>query len=90
MEDVASGKAVRILKILRRDDLVRQDFSRQIGRVLGKGLDNGIAEGRPLQRALDDALTLFDEDVDLGLIAVSEHEAAAASNRGMPIAIREC
>ena len=49
-----------------------------------------IAEGRPLQRALDDALTLFDEDVDLGLIAVSEHEAAAASNRGMPIAIREC
>jgi L-asparaginase/beta-aspartyl-peptidase (threonine type) len=49
-----------------------------------------IAEGRPLQQALDEALALVDDDVDLGLIGVSRTEEAAASNRRMPVAIMTC
>jgi L-asparaginase/beta-aspartyl-peptidase (threonine type) len=49
-----------------------------------------IAEGRPLQQALNEALALVDDDVDLGLIGVSRTEEAAASNRRMPVAIMTC
>lgn len=49
-----------------------------------------VADGRPLQRALDDGIALFEDDVDVGLIGVTAHEAASACNKPMPVAIREC
>jgi L-asparaginase/beta-aspartyl-peptidase (threonine type) len=43
-----------------------------------------IAEGMPLYRALSRAIDFFQEEVDVGLIAISRTEAGSKSNRDMP------
>lgn len=43
-----------------------------------------IEDGIPLEQALKRGIALFDEDVDVGLIAVSRTDAGAFSNRDMP------
>jgi L-asparaginase/beta-aspartyl-peptidase (threonine type) len=43
-----------------------------------------IEDGMPLEQALKRGVSLFDKDVDVGLIAVSRLEAGAYSNGGMP------
>jgi L-asparaginase / beta-aspartyl-peptidase len=43
-----------------------------------------IADGMPLQRALERGVSLFAPDVEIGLIAVSRDSAGAHSNRDMP------
>jgi L-asparaginase/beta-aspartyl-peptidase (threonine type) len=43
-----------------------------------------LAGGMPLDRALRRGIDLFDEDVDVGLIAVTRTEAGSLSNRDMP------
>ena len=43
-----------------------------------------LAEGMPLDAALQRALALFDPAIDVGLIAVSASDSGACSNRDMP------
>lgn len=43
-----------------------------------------IEDGMPLEQALRRGIDLFDDEVDVGLIAVSRLEAGACSNRDMP------
>jgi beta-aspartyl-peptidase (threonine type) len=43
-----------------------------------------IDDGMPLQTALQRGVDLFEQDIDIGLIAVSRTEMGAASNRDMP------
>jgi L-asparaginase/beta-aspartyl-peptidase (threonine type) len=43
-----------------------------------------IAEGMPLEQALQRGIDLFDKNVVVGLIAVSRHEAGSCSNESMP------
>jgi hypothetical protein len=45
-----------------------------------------IEDGMPLELALKRGVSLFDKDVDVGLIAVSRTEAGSWSNREMPAA----
>jgi hypothetical protein len=40
-----------------------------------------------LQAALDRGIALFTDDIDVGLIAVSDSDAAVSSNRDMAMAI---
>jgi L-asparaginase / beta-aspartyl-peptidase len=47
-----------------------------------------IEDGRPVQQALDDALARYGR-VDLGIIAVSATGAGSASNKQMPVGVRE-
>ena len=44
-----------------------------------------IADGMPLQMALDRGIGLFAREIDVGLIAVSRTEAGSSSNRDMPV-----
>jgi beta-aspartyl-peptidase (threonine type) len=44
-----------------------------------------IAEGAPLQAALERGIALFPDEIDVGLIAVSRTEAGSLSNRNMPV-----
>jgi L-asparaginase/beta-aspartyl-peptidase (threonine type) len=48
-----------------------------------------IADGMPLQQALQRGIDLIDKDVDVGLIAVSRSEAGSCSNQDMPQARME-
>jgi L-asparaginase/beta-aspartyl-peptidase (threonine type) len=52
--------------------------------LLAHRVYNWIEDGMPLMDALKRGIALFDEDVSVGLIAVSRHEAGAWSNRSMP------
>jgi L-asparaginase/beta-aspartyl-peptidase (threonine type) len=45
-----------------------------------------IEDGMPLEQALKRGIALFDEDVSVGLIAVSRTEAGSWGNRDMPLA----
>ena len=49
-----------------------------------------IAEGVPLQQALDNGVDLFDDEVEVGIIGITIDDVATASNRPMPVAIKEC
>ena len=42
--DVTAGEAVVLFEIERRDDARGEDFRREVGRVFGEGLDDGIGE----------------------------------------------
>jgi beta-aspartyl-peptidase (threonine type) len=48
-----------------------------------------IADGVPLQQALDNGVDLFDDDVEVGIIGITIDDVATASNRPMPVAIKE-
>lgn len=52
--------------------------------LLARTVYGWIADGMPLQQALERGIALFDKDVPVGLIAVSRTEAGAFSNRDMP------
>ena len=52
--------------------------------LLARTVYGWIADGMPLQQALQRGIALFDKDVPVGLIAVGRHESGAFSNRGMP------
>ncbi|WP_313706299.1 isoaspartyl peptidase/L-asparaginase [Massilia sp.] len=54
--------------------------------MLARAVYGWIEEGMPLQQALQRGIALFDKDVDVGLIAVSRHEAGACANKNMPTA----
>jgi L-asparaginase/beta-aspartyl-peptidase (threonine type) len=47
-----------------------------------------LADGLPMQQALERGLRLFPDEIDIGLIAVTRTEQAAISNRNMPAAVR--
>ncbi len=49
-----------------------------------------MADGVPLQQALDNGVDLFDDEVEIGIVGITIDDVATASNRPMPVAIREC
>ncbi|MFL6672828.1 MAG: isoaspartyl peptidase/L-asparaginase [Massilia sp.] len=52
--------------------------------MLARTVYQWIADGVPLQQALQRGVDLIDKDVDVGLIAVSRREAGSCSNKDMP------
>ena len=52
--------------------------------MLARTVYGYIEQGMPLQQALQRGIDLIDKDVDTGLIAVTETEAASCSNTHMP------
>ncbi|TFW31165.1 isoaspartyl peptidase/L-asparaginase [Duganella callida] len=52
--------------------------------MLAREVYQWLADGMPLQDALQRAVDMFDPAVDLGIIAVSATEAGSGSNREMP------
>ena len=55
--------------------------------MLARTVYGWIEGGEPLESALERAVRLFTSGVDVGLIGVTETEAAAASNRAMPFSV---
>lgn len=60
-----------------------------VRQLLARTVYGWIEAGLPLQQALDDGVGLFGADTDIGLIGVTAHEACTASNRRMPVAVKE-
>lgn len=58
-----------------------------VRQMLAKTVYQWIEQGVPAHAAVDRGVALFDDTIDIGLIAVSEKEAAASSNRDMPYAV---
>jgi beta-aspartyl-peptidase (threonine type) len=58
-----------------------------VRQILAKTVYQWIEQGVPLQAALDRGIALFTDDIDVGLIAVSDSDAAVSSNRDMAMAI---
>jgi L-asparaginase/beta-aspartyl-peptidase (threonine type) len=52
--------------------------------LLARTVYQWIADGVPLQQALQRGVDLLDKNVDVGLIAVSKTEAGSCSNKDMP------
>jgi L-asparaginase/beta-aspartyl-peptidase (threonine type) len=57
-----------------------------VRQILARTVYQWIEHGVPLQAALDRGVALFTDEIDVGLIAVSETEAAASCNRDMATA----
>ncbi|WP_170162328.1 isoaspartyl peptidase/L-asparaginase [Caldimonas tepidiphila] len=55
-----------------------------VARLLARVVYEWIERGMPLQQALERGVALFPASCAVGLIGVTRHEAAAASNREMP------
>ena len=58
-----------------------------VRQMLARTVYGWIEGGAPLKSALERAVRLFTSDIDVGLIGVTETEAATASNRDMPFAV---
>lgn len=58
-----------------------------IRHMLAREVYQWIADGMPLNRALQRGVDLIDKDVDIGLIGVTRTAQAACSNRDMPHAV---
>jgi len=54
--------------------------------MLARTVYGWIEAGMPLQQALRRGIDLFDQDIDVGLIAVTKTEAGACCNKDMPTA----
>jgi L-asparaginase/beta-aspartyl-peptidase (threonine type) len=52
--------------------------------LLARTVYQWIADGVPLQQALQRGVRLVDKNVDVGLIAVSKNQAGSCSNKDMP------
>lgn len=57
--------------------------------LLARRVYEWIERGMPLRQALERGVALFSDDIDVGLIAVTAHDAASASNRSMPVHLIE-
>lgn len=57
--------------------------------LLAYAVYQSIADGMPLDRALQQGIDRFDPKIDIGLIAVNRTQAGSRSNRSMPAAILE-
>lgn len=58
-----------------------------VRQMLAKTVYQWIEQGVPAHAAVDRGVALFDDSIDVGLIAVSEKETAVSSNRDMPYVI---
>ena len=85
------------LEVTSRQDANSPDYVRQVAeadgifmtggdqkRLLARTVYGWIEDGMALEQALRRGLDLFDQEVDVGLIAVSRTEAAALCYHGMP------
>lgn len=61
-----------------------------IRHLLAREVYQWLAEGMPLERALERGVGLFDSNVDVGLIGITANAAHAHSNRDMPSAVMTC
>lgn len=60
-----------------------------VQRLLARTVYEWIERGMPLRQAIERGVALFPDHIDVGLIAVTTHEAASASNRSMPVHLIE-
>lgn len=58
-----------------------------VRQMLARTVYQWIEQGLPAHAAVDRGVALFDDTIDIGLIAVSAKETAVSSNRDMPYAI---